>query len=468
MIQQVLNRQLLKDVLDNIQTAIQADASDDRRASTGTPTDDLNQTERAELLNDVKTAMEFKDPQATPASDRRGGVAEEPSKADLNAYIPRSAELSNLQAAIEKYFYEKRAETVETPEADDRRGSSAPMAGSQITLDRWNTYLPDRRLGGAFEQTDIRWISAWFAEGVRKYRGKYPFNPRPARKEPVALPDDNLRIIVFGDWGSGIPRAKKVAQRIREHLDDGKRQGLQQHVIHLGDVYYAGWKYEYEKRFLADWPVRMDEKDTIGSFNLNGNHDMYGGGHAFFEVALADPRFAPWQGKSSLFHLANNHWQLFGLDTSHDDGGLKDDQAAWLQGAARKGVKTMLLSHHQYCSSYETAPQDLIDKINPVLDKINVTAWLWGHEHRCMTYKPLPGIRFPRCLGHAGVPVYQTHDLDGPIPEPGEWEYRDYVDGFVELWAKFGFAVLDFHGAKIDVRYFNEDGAKPDRQETIE
>jgi hypothetical protein len=56
--------------------------------------------------------------------------------------------------------------------------------------------------------------------------------------------------------------------------------------------------------------------------------------------------------------------------------------------------------------------------------------------------------------------------LDGPTPPPGEWEYRDYVDGGLELWAKFGFVVLDFNYDKIGVRYINEDGGE-DRKETI-
>ena len=126
----------------------------------------------------------------------------------------------------------------------------------------------------------------------------------------------------------------------------------------------------------------------------------------------------------------------------------------------------MILSHHQYCSAYEDPAKDLIDKINPVLNTLDVAAWLWGHEHRCMTFKDVERIRFPRCIGHGGVPVYQTHGVDDRTPPPGEWEFRDYLDGGLEHWAKFGFAVLDFKGQKIDVRYINENGGE-DNRETI-
>jgi Calcineurin-like phosphoesterase len=462
MIQQILNKQLLQDILDSMRAEAQTSASDERREVTGTPTDDMGPAERADLRNDIDTAI--KDAQDGPsAPDRRSADALPPE--ERNAYIPRSPELANLQSAIEQYFIEQRPETVESPESDDRRGASGSVAGSQLTI--WQDYLTDRRLFRAFEQTDIRWINALFAKGIRKFRKKHAFVERPVRKEPIKIPDEKVRIIVFGDWGSGIPRARNVAKYIRRELDDSKVKDWQKHVIHLGDVYYAGWEYEYKNRFLNDWPVQLEEKDEVGSFTLNGNHDMYAGGWAYYDYALADERFVGWQGKSSLFQLANNYWQIFGLDSSHDDGGLKGDQIDWVLGAARAGLKTMLLSHHQYCSSFEKAPPTLIDKIQPVLSALDVAAWLWGHEHRCMTYKNVPGIRFPCCLGHGGVPVYQMHDVGGPVPPPGEWEYRDYVDGGAELWAKFGFVVLDFNRDKIAVRYINEDGVDH-REEVIE
>jgi hypothetical protein len=463
MIQQVLNKRLLQDVLDSMQAQAQASVDDERRTITGTPMDEMGPTERTELLHSIETAKKHAAEEAEQSSDRRG-ESTEMSLADRNTYIPRSPELSNLQSAIERYFLEQRAEVVEWSKLDDRRGGSSPVAGSQLTI--WQGYLGDRRLFGAFEQTDIGWINSLFAKGMRKFRSKHKFVERPVRKDPITFPDEKVRMIIFGDWGSGIPRAQKVSRYIRRALDDPKVKDWQKHVIHLGDVYYPGWEYEYKNRFLKDWPVKREEKDKIGSFNLNGNHDMYSGGWAYYEYSLADERFAAMQGKSSLFHLANNYWQLFGLDTSHDDAGLKGDQAVWIRGSARKGLKTMLLSHHQYCSSFEKAPQTVIDKIQPILNELDVAAWLWGHEHRCMTYKDVPRIRFPRCIGHGGVPVYQTHDLGGPTPPPGEWEYRDYVDGGLELWAKFGFVVLDFNHDKIVMRYINEDGGE-DRKETI-
>jgi hypothetical protein len=476
LIEQILNKQFLQFVLGGLENAAKAPQEEDSRRSEEVP-ETLDEAETHTLLADLEAARVHAGlTSATGAaveSDRRSieaAEAPEMSLADRTVFISGSTELSNLQSAIEQHVEERRQDLLMRNEdviadEDDRRGAEgASFAGAR--LKGWSEDVADRRLFGPFEQTDLRWINSWFAQAMRKFRGKHAFVPRPIRKEPIAFPDENVRLIVLGDWGSGIPRAQKVSTVIRRELDAGKAAGLQQHVIHLGDVYYSGWEREYRDRLLKDWPVRADEKDTIGSFNLNGNHDMFSGGHAYYEYSLADERFAGWQGKSSLFHLANSRWQLFGLDTAWEDAALKDDQATWVLGAAAAGKKTILLSHHQYCSSYEKISAGVTGPVQPLLKQLDIAAWLWGHEHRCESYREFAGIRAPRCLGHGGVPVYQLHGLDDPLPAPGEWEYRDYVDGGLELWAKFGFVTLDFHGDTIAVRYLNEDGGV-DRTETI-
>src|SRR5689334_9279691 len=76
--------------------------------------------------------------------------------------------------------------------------------------------------------------------------------------------------------------------------------GREVHVVHLGDVYYAGTRWEARHRFLDHWPVRQDEVDQVRSWCLNGNHDMYAAGEGLSDVILADcqwpvrsPRWRP-------------------------------------------------------------------------------------------------------------------------------------------------------------------------------
>jgi hypothetical protein len=145
---------------------------------------------------------------------------------------------------------------------------------------------------------------------------------------------------ILGDWGSGLYGAPVCAKSIAEGPD---RYGL---MLHLGDVYYAATHDEVEDRFLRFWP-RLP-----GALNraLNGNHEMYTGGHSYFEDIL--PGFGQ---ASSYFALENDNWVLVGLDTSYTadfgghEGNIDDAQVTWLRkilaGAGDK--KVVLFSHHQ-------------------------------------------------------------------------------------------------------------------------
>ena len=139
---------------------------------------------------------------------------------------------------------------------------------------------------------------------------------------------------------------------MRLKIDEARRDGRQVHVVHLGDVSSPAGDTNLRKRFLPCWPVRAEEAETVGSWTLNGNHDMYAGGHAYFDVALGDPRFKRWQvddsGKAtSFFSIVGRNWrEILALDSSWDDGGLKDPQARWLRDSLKEGAggrKTLLL-----------------------------------------------------------------------------------------------------------------------------
>lgn len=460
MIEQVLNRQFVLGCLTEVRNYLERVVSTGERRGEESGLQNLTRSEQVDVLNDIRSAQTAEAAESTgqkgydqpPA--RRGGA---PKSIDEVSYFSRSPVISNLQSAIEQHYEEKRQNALKTTRPAGRRGGGATPP------------VTNRRLLGAFEPTDIRWISALTAMGLRLCRGKYKFNEEPSTKEPLKIAN-NARVLLVGDWGSGVPRAQDIGKRMREELDKGKSAGLQQHVVHLGDVYYSGWDREYRNRFLNYWPVRADEASTISSWTLNGNHDMYSGGHGYYTVALNDLRFKPWQNGSSFFSLENDHWRIFGLDTAYDDFDLRSPQPKWVKdhvdGAASR--KIMLLSHHQLFSAYESGGPRLKDKLGPLLGSSRVTSWFWGHEHRCVLYKEAcEGVKFGRCIGHGGVPVYMNHKLGDPLPDPGIYEFRSYLaPNPLEHWALFGFVVLDFRNDAISLRYIDERG-NPHKQEEI-
>jgi hypothetical protein len=330
-----------------------------------------------------------------------------------------------------------------------------------------------------FGPEDPNWVIK-IAEQMLQHlaRGNHPFNPEPAVHEIA----DDSRFVVVGDWGTGLPRAQLIAREMQAQVAAGLAAGRQVHVIHLGDIYYSGTPSEDERHVLRYWPVTPEQAAAgVTSWSLNGNHDMYSGGFGYFQTLLADPRFraqhSPDGAATSYFRLTSPSWEFVGLDTAwqhkvfteNAQAVLEEPQAGFVERvAAESDRKLVLFSHHQLVSVYDTEDigEELKDRLSSVLDSRRVTAWWWGHEHRSMAFKPSGGVQFPRCLGHGGVPVIQTHGEHDPIPEPGLWEDRtvDVADG--QRWAKFGFAVLDLNGPQIDVSYIDQSGT-PLRTEHI-
>jgi hypothetical protein len=333
---------------------------------------------------------------------------------------------------------------------------------------------------GSFTPDDPDWYVV-IAEGVleRLADGNAPFNGRPAEYDDTA---DDARLLIVGDWGTGLPRARDVAARMHEKIAEALRAGRQVHVIHLGDIYYSGLATEDQRRFLDPWPVTPELAGAgVTSWSLNGNHDMYSGGFGYFGTVLGDPRFrhqrSPDGKPTSFFRLRSPSWDFIGLDTAWDTDVTSTGQIAVLQDpqgdyVARTAVdsarRLVLFSHHQLVSFYDKSDlgATLPAKLAPVLHANRVTAWWWGHEHKAITYEPAGGVAYPRCLGHGGVPV-----LPDPEPPPGSapaitWHSTRTVREDGQGRTRFGFAVLDLRPDRIEAAYVDDDGYVA-RTETI-
>jgi hypothetical protein len=471
MIEQVLNQGFVLEQMERAAKELGKPVNDRRGDD---PLAKFSDAERAAALAEVRDAMAREHANGGTLYESFDRGAQRQSEAPLNDFaffshdpiisIAQSAIEQSLLAADKHRIANGQPSLLEQPtQADDRRGGVAPspITGARICgLVESRRAADGRRLFGAFSQTDPRWIASWIAEGVAKFRNplKFPKDPAP----PVAL-RDKARLVLVGDWGSGVPRALKVANAMKPWIADGQRDGFETHVVHLGDVYYSGWAGEYRDRFLKYWPVQTSDAAAIASWSLNGNHDMFSGGHDFFGTLLTDRRFARQKG-SSWFSFTHKHWEILGLDTAFADHDLCGDQPQWvidkLSGA--KPRKGMLLSHHQLFSAYEHDGPKLAEKLHGVLEAGLVRAWFWGHEHRCAFYAPHLGVEYARCIGHGGVPVYQFRTDNDPYKYPATYEFRDAFRTFPlspERWALFGFAVLDLApDGNASVSYVNENG----------
>lgn len=464
MIAQLLNREFLLSAAEDTRLSLRRTIGERaRRGGDGGPLDEISSDEIQEVIDQLEL-LEEQAEGLQPAPD-----AEPPAEASVAApkddfvYVPRDPLLSILQTVIEETAEAQRPEAIEsgTPQDERRSGGGSSVVSDRLFADLDLPRSADgRRAWGRFEVarpkilSDPRWVWSGVVIGWHKFKRKADFPGTP--REPLPIGDD-ARILLVGDWGSGIPRAQAVAARMHEELEKGRAAGREQHVVHLGDVYYTGAKKEYERNFLAYWPVPSG--DEVPSYTLAGNHDMYQGGHDFYGTCLADSRFERQEGRS-VFALRNAHWQLLGIDTAYEDAGLHGDQAEWVQAQldANPGLRTAMLSHHQLFSAYEPGAETLRAKIQPVLDSERIDAWFWAHEHRCLTYKPHMKVPFSSCVGHGGIPEYLVAGPSDPYPEPLAYDYRLRRGEGWEPWNTFGFAVAELDGRAMTVRYIDEDG----------
>lgn len=430
------------------------------------------------------------------------------SHADGAPFIPRDAVTCSLQAGLTQLASRKgkvRARKDLEPASTKRRavkspsGEKGPQTAARLELKEKpgaHASAESLRRAAFVEGDDVHYgLDGFFAKFGALFTRRRKFNKNPARTAKSSKP---LRLFIFGDWGTGLPLANAVTQRIGEQIAEGGSDRAH-HVIHLGDVYYVGKEDEYIERVFPSWPVAMSDRKKVGSWSLNGNHDMYEGGHGYFDTLLAEPRFLTWHADSagqpsSFFLIEDGNWQVFGLDTSwnapsagkaifgkptlKDAGGMNgfitEEQAEWMAQVRNPAKGCILLTHHQPAAS-RTSEKQHADQTIALLQKAKVyhtiDAWLWGHEHRAVVFRPkieredlrlANAPEFCACIGHGGVPVTDknfeatTTIADVLWQEDGEGLVRPYYED--EKVMPFGFARIETEAGKFDFRIFDHDG----------
>jgi hypothetical protein len=301
---------------------------------------------------------------------------------------------------------------------------------------------------------------------------------------PLGQPDEPVRVALAGDWGSGTAEAAAVAGTIAA--------GQPHFTVNLGDIYHVGDADEVRANFLGEslhgftgvaWP-----RGSRGTFALNGNHDMYARGGAYFGGLL--PLLGLAGGapqRASYFCLENRHWRLIALDTGYRSvawplleelpwppfapaNDLVPAQLEWLRqvlGSDRQPKAAIVLTHHPPWSRFERAYPQPARQLAPFFS--TPVLWFWGHEHRLAIYdhyRVADGIGgFGRCVGHGGMPVELERRLADPAAPLDFTDERRYPGaGALELGYN-GFAQLDFEGERLMVEYRDLSGAAVYREE---
>jgi predicted phosphodiesterase len=287
----------------------------------------------------------------------------------------------------------------------------------------------------------------------------HPWITNPSNKKI----NNTARIGILGDWGTGLYGAPVCARSI----ENSKEQ--YDSLIHLGDVYYSGDTKETKERFLDLWidPSKStwENKDSVIHRACNSNHEMYTGGHAYFNYTLSK-----FEQSASYFALHNDYWILAGLDTGYKEGDLMNGQTEWLEDLISKseGRRIILFSHHQPFSWFEKGYTKITNKLDKILKEQKIFAWYWGHEHRCVLYDkhPIYGL-YGRCVGHSGYPYFRDNftgfksEIISNVSDSNfSWKFMPskdncpsarildgsniYVGGFEDKYGANGYMTLNF------------------------
>jgi calcineurin-like phosphoesterase family protein len=308
--------------------------------------------------------------------------------ADLEAADQGSGILSTPQNALAS-----RLQTLLASQADAANKTETVIPTTRVTTAA-GTSDAIETVQVKFDNNDL---IGWLGTGLRIiFKGDtHPWIDPPAAPDPI--PDD-VTLALFSDWGTGLYGAPVIRDTIRKL----PRCDI---ALHLGDTYYSGADDEITDRLTGEWPMRPG---TINR-SLNGNHEMYSGGHGYFAALQSF-----FNQSSSCFALQNASWLIVGLDTAYIDFDLDPAQVDWATKliAAAGTRKVILCSHHQPFSALDAQGPNLQAALGHLLDQQRITAWFFGHEHRLVVYEPHHkwGVK-ARCIGHGGFPALRDTDI---------------------------------------------------------
>lgn len=295
--------------------------------------------------------------------------------------------------------------------------------------------------GYAFQPHDPGWLSVVYQRLRARLRGKARFVEHERLDDFRAPLGERSTVALVSDWGTGNADAIAVARQIAARDPD--------HVIHLGDVYYAGTPFEIERNFLDVWRAYGPRRARY--WGLNSNHDMYSGGFGYFHHVL--PAF---EQPASYFALGNAWWQLIGLDSAYVNHTFTTPQMTWLEAQTTGPARNVVLTHHNVLSQFRKRGDALEEWLDPWIAAGRIHGWFWGHEHHLVQYADYRGIKC-RCIGHGALPYVPPDRLrirEAVAVERMETRPspRDPQRGM------HGFALMTFDGPTLDIEYVDELG----------
>jgi hypothetical protein len=221
--------------------------------------------------------------------------------------------------------------------------------------------------------------------------------------------DQAVRVLAFGDFGTGSPAQQAVGATLARYdstqpFDFG---------ITVGDNFYSvGMLSPSDERWQTWW------EDIYGPLGITfyptlGNHDW---GHPDSPAAeiLYSQRTATWRMPAAYYTFTAGPIQFFAIDTQSIAGSEK--QLAWLDRELSRSQARwkVVYGHHVIYSggAYQDSAS-LIARLLPLL-RNRADVYICGHDHNLQALRPDAGVRF-YVAGGGGAGLYELREYERTV-----------------------------------------------------
>ncbi|XP_031550025.1 tartrate-resistant acid phosphatase type 5-like [Actinia tenebrosa] len=289
---------------------------------------------------------------------------------------------------------------------------------------------------------------------------------------------DQLNFIVLGDWGglNFFPYKTPIESAVAKQMSKTSEQLGAQFIVALGDnFYFSGVKNVNDKRFEETFENVFSSKSLqIPWYFCAGNHDHYGNASAQIAYSQKSNRW------NFPYYYYTKDWTIPGTDkklqlvmidtvllcgnTVHDFLGGNNAQGpdsiddaevqwSWLEKTLKSSQAQYLLvgGHFPVWSIAEHGPtQCLVERLKPLLEKYDVTAYLSGHDHNLQHIKD-PKSSVDYFVSGSGAYVANKTDHKDDIPALSlqfYWANPYSYGGFATIQASPSSMLLTFIDAE--------------------
>ena len=246
--------------------------------------------------------------------------------------------------------------------------------------------------------------------------------------------DQAIRVLAFGDFGTGSPAQVHTAKAMVEY-----------HKLHpfdfgltLGDNFYPrGMVSPDDPRWQTQWE-QLYGPMGIKFYVTLGNHDWGSADSPAAEI-LYSQKSPNWRLPAPYYTFTAGAVQFFAFDTVE----ANEAELEWLDSELAKSTAPwkVVYGHYHIYSATRGDNKVLIDRLLPVLKKNHVDVYLNGHDHNLQEEKPEGGVHF-FISGGGGAGLYEFNPYDRTI-------FKQKLNGFT---------VLDADSKQLKISFVGTDG----------